>query len=129
MRISDWSSDVCSSDLLAAWRATHGKEAAAASAASPTAEGVAADNPGTGAGWRIQIGAYTGRKAADEAWEQVRREAPGLAAYRPYLRRGQGVGGSSGCSSAAGEGGRRGWSFARPLRWAAPNACRAHALP
>src|SRR3546814_10673275 len=84
MRISDWSSDVCSSDLLAAWRATHGKEAAAASAASPTAEGVAADNPGTGEGWRIQIGAYTGRKAAEAAWEQVRRAAPGLAAYRPY---------------------------------------------
>src|SRR3546814_8044530 len=84
MRISDWSSDVCSSDLLAAWRATHGKEAAAASAASPTAEGVAADNPGTGEGWRIQIGAYTGRKAAEAAWEQVRRSAPGLAAYRPY---------------------------------------------
>lgn len=69
---------------LAAWRATHGKEAAAASAASPTAEGVAADNPGTGEGWRIQIGAYTGRKAAEAAWEQVRRSAPGLAAYRPY---------------------------------------------
>src|SRR3546814_12893441 len=69
---------------LAAWRATHGKEAAAASAASPTAEGVAADNPGTGEGWRIQIGAYTGRKAAEAAWAQVRRAAPGLAAYRPY---------------------------------------------
>src|SRR3546814_15545501 len=78
MRISDWSSDVCSSDLVA-WRATHDKEAVAASAASPTAEGVAADNPGTGEGWRIQIGAYTGRKAAEAAWEQVRRSAPGLA--------------------------------------------------
>src|SRR3546814_12175713 len=101
MRISDWSSDVCSSDLsaippadfdahagqalarleapivdfyrayhqyredLAAWRATHGKEAAAASAASPTAAGVAADNPGTGEGWRIQIGAYTGRRSEE----------------------------------------------------------------
>src|SRR3546814_17542990 len=48
---------------LAAWRATHGKEAAAASAASPTAEGVAADNPGTGAGWRIPPGVYPGRSA------------------------------------------------------------------
>src|SRR3546814_11449628 len=84
MRISDWSSDVCSSDLLAAWRATHGKEAAAASAASPTAEGVAADNTGTGEGWRIQIGAYTGRKAAEAAWEHVRRAGTRLAAYRTY---------------------------------------------
>src|SRR3546814_15259591 len=132
MRISDWSSDVCSSDLsaippadfdahagqalarleapivdfyrayhqyredLAAWRATHGKEAAAASAASPTAEGVAADNPGTGEGWRIQIGAYTGRKAAEAAWEQVRRRAPGSRPHGPILRGAPGAGGAGG---------------------------------
>src|SRR3546814_2949510 len=32
----------------------------------------------------FRSGAYTGRKAAEAAWEQVRRAAPGLAAYRPY---------------------------------------------
>ena len=34
--------------------------------------------------WRIQIGAFTGRAAAEAAWATARERAPGLSRYAPH---------------------------------------------
>jgi len=71
---------------LAAWQASpHRTEATqlAAKAAAPAPFSSTADEP-MGASWRIQIGAFTGEKAARAAWEQARARIPSLAAYSPH---------------------------------------------
>lgn len=41
--------------------------------------------PAVAAGvWRIQVGAFTGRRAAEAAWRKVRVQSPALAAYAPH---------------------------------------------
>lgn len=37
------------------------------------------------AGWRIQLGAYTGRAAAEAAWARIKARQPGLAGYSPIF--------------------------------------------
>lgn len=68
---------------LAAWQA---QGAARLAAAAPTAPVVlaAAVTPAPGAPWRIQIGAFTGRAAAEAAWARARDKVPSLAKYDPY---------------------------------------------
>lgn len=51
----------------------------AAPARASAAEAVKAAGP-----WRIQVGAFTGRAAAEAAWAQVRERSPGLASYAPH---------------------------------------------
>jgi hypothetical protein len=63
---------------LAAWEAN---PHASRSAAAAPVETVRAEP--TSANWRIQIGAFTGKKAARAAWQRARSHAPSLAAYRP----------------------------------------------
>lgn len=51
-------------------------------AASPVA---AASTPaGKAPAWRIQVGAFTGQRAAEAAWARVQTQSPGLATYQPY---------------------------------------------
>lgn len=50
---------------------------AAARAVEPAVQSTPGD-------WRIQLGAFTGRAAAEGAWEKVRRKLPALAAYKPH---------------------------------------------
>jgi cell division septation protein DedD len=68
---------------LAAWRAGGGSQQAAVAqarvAASTTRQAVASTAP-----WRVQLGAFSGTDAAREAWIEVRRRAPGLAAFKPH---------------------------------------------
>ncbi|HWL46101.1 MAG TPA: SPOR domain-containing protein [Sphingomonadaceae bacterium] len=63
----------------AAWKAD--PRAVAAVAPAPTA---AARAEPASANWRIQIGAFTGKAAAEAAWQRARERAPSLAAYRPH---------------------------------------------
>ena len=66
---------------LAAWKANpHAARTMVAAAAS--VEPVSAE-PAT-ANWRIQIGAFTGKQAAKDAWARARTRAPSLAAYTPH---------------------------------------------
>lgn len=77
---------------LAAWQAdpTHVPVAMAAAAPPPEAPvarmAMATASPDTAAagGWRIQIGAFTGRRAAETAWQRAREQAPSLAQYEPH---------------------------------------------
>jgi len=68
---------------LAAWQAnphrTESTQLAAKAAPEP-----AADQPVVGGNWRIQIGAFTGEKAAHAAWDQARARIPSLAAYSAH---------------------------------------------
>ena len=41
----------------------------------------------TGENWRIQIGAFTGKAAAEAAWERARVRAPSLASYKPHYEK------------------------------------------
>jgi hypothetical protein len=43
----------------------------------------AATAPAAAGDWRIQLGAFTGRPAAEAAWVKVRTKLPALAAYQP----------------------------------------------
>jgi hypothetical protein len=65
---------------LAAWKANpHAARTrgAAAPVSAPGAERASA-------AWRIQIGAFTGERAAKAAWQRARARAPSLAAYKPH---------------------------------------------
>ncbi|WP_232475958.1 SPOR domain-containing protein [Flavisphingomonas formosensis] len=68
---------------LAAWQAnphrTETLRVAARAAPEP-----AADDRAIGGNWRIQIGAFTGEKAAHAAWDQARARIPSLADYTPH---------------------------------------------
>jgi len=44
-----------------------------------------AARPATPAGWRIQLGAFQGREAAQSAWAKLRDRVPGLAGYQPVF--------------------------------------------
>lgn len=76
---------------LAAWQA--GRRTAppstqfAARVATPREAAVAAvvaAHTDTGASWRIQLGAFTGKPAAEAAWTRARGRLPSLAAYHPH---------------------------------------------
>jgi hypothetical protein len=71
---------------LAAWEAHPRAQRAEAAPPPPAAkaEKLAVAAAPTGASWRIQLGAFTGRKAAESAWERARTRVPGLASYKPY---------------------------------------------
>jgi cell division septation protein DedD len=58
----------------------HPPPVAAPVMAARKAEPAAAAAPGD---WRIQLGAFTGRSAAEAAWAKVRAKLPSLAAYTP----------------------------------------------
>ena len=75
---------------LARWEASPNKAGPAASLALGGSDGAGAaelekiiPNVPTLEKWSIQIGAFTGRAAAESAWEQARGQAPGLARYTP----------------------------------------------
>jgi cell division septation protein DedD len=71
---------------LAQWNA-HPKDARVAAAPPPPvkAEKVAAiEAAPTAQSWRIQLGAFTGHKAAEAAWERARIRVPSLASYKPH---------------------------------------------
>lgn len=65
---------------LAQWRAN--PRATQVAVAAPVAK-LAAAEP-TISSWRIQIGAFSGRAAAEAAWARARKTAPSLARYRPH---------------------------------------------
>lgn len=80
---------------LAAWKARpvetaaqkgaapkQAKIEAIASVPRPEPKNVAASS----SSWRIQLGAFTGRPAAEAAWEKARTRLPALAAYRPHYQ-------------------------------------------
>lgn len=65
---------------LAAWKAnpnaSHMASTMQAKSLSVAARPIATD-------WRIQLGAFTGRSAAEAAWEKVKTRLPALKEYRP----------------------------------------------
>ncbi len=70
---------------LAGWEAhPRAQRAEAAPPPAAKAEKLAVEAAPTGASWRIQLGAFTGRKAAEAAWMQARTRVPGLASYQPH---------------------------------------------
>ncbi|MBB4154688.1 hypothetical protein GGQ80_002604 [Sphingomonas jinjuensis] len=69
---------------LAAWQAQGAARLAAAEATPTPALLAAAATPAPAAPWRIQIGAFTGRAAAEAAWARARDKVPSLAKYDPY---------------------------------------------
>jgi hypothetical protein len=73
---------------LAAWqagrRATPPPTQLAAKVVTPRETAVAAAHADTGASWRIQLGAFTGKPAAEAAWTRARGRLPALAAYQPH---------------------------------------------
>ena len=70
---------------LAAWQSDPNKAAATTMVAArvAAAPAPAADQP-ISANWRIQIGAFTGEKAARAAWDRARARIPSLASYEPH---------------------------------------------
>lgn len=73
----------------AAWKAGQTQTAAAAPPAAPPAVAIAkAEEPKSAAAanstWRIQLGAFTGQKAAEAAWAKARAKLPSLAEYEPH---------------------------------------------
>lgn len=75
---------------LARWEASPNKARTAASLALAEADSTSTGelekitpNVPTTEKWSIQIGAFTGRPAAETAWQQARQQAPGLARYTP----------------------------------------------
>lgn len=70
---------------LAAWQAD--PRAARVSLAAAPARAPVIVPEDTGENWRIQIGAFTGRAAAEAAWERARVRAPGLASYKPHYEK------------------------------------------
>lgn len=74
---------------LAAWEAISKKKSASAGltassrgAEMPVLMAAAPANEETTDSWSIQIGAFTGRAAAEAAWDKARARAPGLARYQ-----------------------------------------------
>ncbi len=66
---------------LAAWTAGGGRAAPQLAQARPAA---AMKQSLDGEIWRVQLGAFSGSGAARTAWNEVRRRAPGLAAFTPH---------------------------------------------
>jgi hypothetical protein len=68
---------------LAAWRASGGRsgEPQLAARSAAAAKVAVADV----APWRVQLGAFSGPEAARAAWNEVRKRAPGLAAFQPHF--------------------------------------------
>jgi hypothetical protein len=54
--------------------------------AAPRAERIAVAER-TGLAWRIQLGAFTGKVAAQAAWAKARIRVPSLAGYRPHYQK------------------------------------------
>ena len=71
---------------LTAWRDNPHRALASAKAEAPPA--LVASSIGNG--WRIQIGAFTGKDAALAAWSRAKQAAPGLAEYNPRFEAVQG---------------------------------------
>ncbi len=75
---------------LAAWqtgrRASPPPTQLATKVATPreAAAAMAATHADTGASWRIQLGAFTGKPAAEAAWTRARGRLPALAIYNPH---------------------------------------------
>lgn len=67
---------------LAAWRAGGGSQQAALVQARHAAVVRKADV--SGASWRVQLGAFSGSQAAQSAWGEVRKRAPGLADFKTH---------------------------------------------
>jgi len=70
---------------LASWKAhpqAADRQVAAIAAPLPVRLSSAGEGR-TLANWRIQIGAFTGRDAAETAWTKARARVPGLAGYKP----------------------------------------------
>jgi hypothetical protein len=65
---------------LAAWRAGGDREGQAA-----VAQAAKEEAPSNVAPWRVQLGAFSGREAAQSAWAVVRTRAPGLASFKPHF--------------------------------------------
>jgi cell division septation protein DedD len=79
---------------LAAWNAQpHPQAMTAMRAAAPAApDPVAAPAPiAPVAAWRIQIGAFTGEKAAEAAWTKAREAVPTLAQYEVHFEKAPGT--------------------------------------
>jgi hypothetical protein len=66
---------------LAAWRAGGGRPGEQLAARSAVAARAAVID---GMPWRVQLGAFSGPEAARAAWSEVRKRAPGLAAFQPH---------------------------------------------
>ena len=76
--------------IAATWRSrAAGTARVAVATAAPPAPAApvalaAAPTPAPTAPWRIQIGAFTGRAAAEAAWAKAQAKVPSLARYAPY---------------------------------------------
>src|SRR3546814_18206966 len=89
MRISDWSSDVCSSDLPTAKPAPAKTTAAKPPESRPPESRLPASRPAlpkpASGGWRVQIGAFSAEARARALWTQLSAKAGGLPGHHPYL--------------------------------------------
>src|SRR3546814_14739528 len=81
MRISDWSSDVCSSDLVVQPIPTQAVRVA--SVAKPVAGKAAAPRDLVSGNWVVQLGAYEHAAVARDGWHRISRVLPGFQGQAP----------------------------------------------